>query len=1266
MKKLNLLFAFCFLGFVLGASAQNEIPLNASKSDFRIIEKTQSGFKVAMSLAAFKTMPVATQHGNFTELLVEGFSKIYDIGHPQLPTLNKLIEVPYTANVQVNLISSKEQIIDMANYGLATKLMPCQPSVSKSANENAYPFYYDETYYQQNIYNSTPIVSFQQEGVMRGVRMGLLTVAPFKYNPVQNKLKIYTELIFEVTFLNADYALTEQMKTKYYSPVFESSLNSLINYTPPATKDMITKYPIKFVIVSLTSFQSTLQPFVKWKTKKGFTVVEQYYASAPTAATVKTYLSGLYTAGTPSNPAPSFVLIVGDVAQIPTNNSLVDVHKTDLYFCTMDGSSDYIPDMYYGRFSATTTAQLQPQIDKTLEYEQYLMPDPAYLDSCVMIAGVDDGSQPDGGYSQIWANGQINYGTTYYFNTAHGFYSNTYLWPVTNNSATDVLIRNKIGTGVSYANYTAHGSSTGWADPSFQTSNIAAMHNAHKYCLMVGNCCQTNTFNDTECFGEALLRTANKGAMGYIGASNYSYWDEDYYFGVGNRASIVEFPTYNASNLGAYDRMFHDQGQPKTSWYYTNDQMIYAGNLAVEASSSSMKQYYWEIYHLMGDPSVMTYFTVPDPLTVAYVNPQSVGVTTLLVNTEEDAYVAISHNGVLLDAELAPVGGAVTLTFPAFATPDTADIVVTKQNKVPYIGTVRFVAPSIPLDASISNIIVPAATYACEGISIDPQVTLSNMGTTVLTTVTILYHVDAAANSTYVWNGSLASLGSVNVTLPSMVLTAGSHSFVASSSLPNGGTDLNTSNDSYTKDYSVTQLTITADFSASPTSSCSAPTSVTFTNSSSNGQTYLWDFGDGNTSTDPNPVHSYTALGTYTVILTTSAGVCGSDVETKTSYITVGADAPVTADASHCGTGSVTLTATGTGNISWYDLITGGTLLTTGPSYTTPTLSSTTTYYVEQTNTPPLDYTGKSDSVGGGNMHLNNSYWLVFDCYTPVVLKSVKVYAGSIGDRIIELRNSAGVVIQSTTVSITTAGENRITLNFNLPVQNDMRLACGTANPNMYRSYGGISFPYNLAGKVSITGTNSTSTRYYYYYDWEIESPSCTSGRVPATAYILSGPPVAGFSFSPVGYNVSFTNTSTNGITYFWDFGDGSTSTQESPSHTYGGNNLYSVMLIVTNDCESDTTYQNIDLTTVSINDNLSTNMFQVYPNPANGKVTLSCGSSKIDKLELNDVTGRTIKIIENITGKISIDLAPYGAGIYYFRAFSGDQDCTVKVTNLK
>ena len=175
---------------------------------------------------------------------------------------------------------------------------------------------------------------------------------------------------------------------------------------------------------------------------------------------------------------------------------------------------------------------------------------------------------------------------------------------------------------------------------------------------MVGNCCQPVPIR--RLFGEELLRAANKGALGYIGGSNSSYWDEDYWWGCGFKTVVVN-PTYNAAHLGAYDVTFHDHGEPTSAYYVTQGQMVVGGNMAVEESSSTMKTYYWEIYCLMGDPSLSVYFSVPQPVTATYSSALLVGMSSFTVNTEANAYVALSMNGTLLAAHIADETGVVTL-----------------------------------------------------------------------------------------------------------------------------------------------------------------------------------------------------------------------------------------------------------------------------------------------------------------------------------------------------------------------------------------------------------------------------------------------------------------------------------------------------------------------------------------------------------------------------------------------------------------------------
>ncbi|MBU0765575.1 MAG: hypothetical protein KJ607_12135 [Bacteroidetes bacterium] len=684
-------------GFLaLTASDGNKIKLNGEKNKIETGTCTKNGFIVSSKLSEINTIKVRTPEGIFIKFIMDGYTKSNRAGIPELLSAKSLFEIPCDAEVEVKVLSYIEETVRLEDFGIRHQLFPAQPPVSKSLDPSEIPFIINNEAYKTDKFFSEEPACIEVLGTMRGIRIGKLTLSPLRYNPVTNMLSVLNNLLVEVTFSNADFEKTEANRQKYYSPFFEGSFSRLINYSSAYTKDLITSYPVKYVIVSDPMFETTLQPFVQWKIRKGFLVVEAYTDDplvGNTTTSIHDYLQNLYTSATAGDPAPSFVLFAGDVAQIPAYSGTTGAHPSDMYYCEFDGSGDYFPDLYFGRFSAENVAELQSQIDKTIEYERYTMADPAFLNENVLVAGVDETMAP------VHGNGQINYATDNYFNASHGYNSHVYLYgsgsPITSDDpgASAAIIQN-VNDGAGFVNYTAHCYEGGWGDPSFTLNDIPGLTNSGKYSLMIGNCCLSNKFDEDDCFGEVIVKTANKGALGYIGGTNSTLWDEDFYWSVG-ATTITANPVFD-DFLGAYDCVFHENGEPESDWFITNGQMVFAGNLAVTEGATSNIKYYWEIYHLMGDQSVMCYFTVPDPLNVSYSNSAPAGISSLTVTTEQYAYVAISLNGVLLDAKPADATGIVNLSFPPIVTPDTADVVVTKQNRRPHLGTLTVIPNTGP------------------------------------------------------------------------------------------------------------------------------------------------------------------------------------------------------------------------------------------------------------------------------------------------------------------------------------------------------------------------------------------------------------------------------------------------------------------------------------------------------------------------------------------------------------------------------------------
>lgn len=306
----------------------------------------------------------------------------------------------------------------------------------------------------------------------------------------------------------------------------------------------------------------------------------------------------------------------------------------------------------------------------------------------------------------------------------------------------------------------------------------------------------------------------------------------------------------------------------------------------------------------------------------------------------------------------------------------------------------------------------------------------------------------------------------------------------------------------------------TTNFSANVQTTCSG--NVRFTDLSTNVPTaWLWNFGDGTTSTEENPNHTYSASGIYTVSLQ-ATNTFGNNTNTKNNYISVSKPAaPSIANQTVCNGESATFTASGSDTYTWYDTANNGNALYEGNVFQTPALTNNTNYYVTKASTSPIQNVGPaSNGIGTESSFGLSNRWLVFDVLQPVRLVSVKVFANGGLNRTIQLRDAQGVVLQDTSLYVND-GESRITLNFDLPIGTNLQLATA-ATSEMSRNSNGAVFPYTLPGVLSITGTNAPAGYYYFFYDWEVQLPTCVSQTATITATVKQQPtPVV------VGDNVS-------------------------------------------------------------------------------------------------------------------------------------------------
>ncbi len=265
------------------------------------------------------------------------------------------------------------------------------------------------------------------------------------------------------------------------------------------------------------------------------------------------------------------------------------------------------------------------------------------------------------------------------------------------------------------------------------------------------------------------------------------------------------------------------------------------------------------------------------------------------------------------------------------------------------------------------------------------------------------------------------------------------------------------------------------------------------------GFTYLWSNG----ATTQSILTS--TPGDYSVEVTTTCGTATSSLITITGS---SVSAPTTSDVTIPSGQTATLNATGSGTLNWYDALTGGNWLASGNTYITPALTSTTTYYVDDSQiTPGASYDlGPADNTFSAGGFFSGDQSLIFDAMEDFTIETVKVYANGSGDRTVELRDNNGTVLHTLTINMPD-GESVVTLNFPVTIGTDFELGVEAgSNPDIFRNNAGANYPYDVAGVATITTSTAGSDYYYFFYDWQIKEADegCVSERSDATVTVTA------------------------------------------------------------------------------------------------------------------------------------------------------------------
>ena len=148
--------------------------------------------------------------------------------------------------------------------------------------------------------------------------------------------------------------------------------------------------------------------------------------------------------------------------------------------------------------------------------------------------------------------------------------------------------------------------------------------------------------------------------------------------------------------------------------------------------------------------------------------------------------------------------------------------------------------------------------------------------------------------------------------------------------------------------------------------------------------------------------------------------------------------------------------------------------------------------------------------------------------------------------------------------------------------------------------------------------------------------------------------PVAAFTFVTQSAGlVDFTDASNNNPTdWAWDFGDGNTSIDQNPQHTYSASGMYTVCLTVTNSAGSNTICETVNVVISSTEDLDKIVKVELFPNPVHETLNIRLENDQTETLnfQLIDALGRRVREIQvNTNGSFELNVENLNVGLYHY-----------------
>ncbi|MCD6365950.1 MAG: peptidase C25 [Bacteroidales bacterium] len=636
----------------------------------KLLNSTEETSVIQFNVNAYQLHRVMTPQGlAFTVKIPDG-TPLQIKGTPNLPKLSASLIIPNDKQMQAEVQYS--DYIEINNIEIA----PSKGVITRNIDPATVAYAYGEVYNQNNFFPGN-LSELNKPYIIRNYRGVAVWVQPVQYNPITKTLRIYKTIVVKITPTGNPAQINALSKAKgghTATPEFQNFYqHNFLNYNTFQTKytPIEEGTPGRMLVISYGSFMTTMQPFVDWKNQKGIFTEMVDVSTIGNAAAIKTYVENYYS----SHSDFCYLLLVGDNAQVPTSST--GAGDSDNNYGYLAGS-DHRIDIFVGRFSAESTADVTTQVDRTIHYEKDITSSESWMQHGLVVASDQGGgSTGDDGESDIAHENNIK---TDYLN--YGYTDVATCYQGTGEDVSDISAAINANCGV--ITYTGHGDTQMWysVDPSgYTNTHVNALTNNNHLPFIFTVACLSGDFASNTCFGEAWQRATNSGNP--TGA-------------IANIASTIN-QTWN-SPMCAQDEMVDILVES-----YTNNIKRTFGGLSANGWGQMIDEYVsdgenmadtWTVF---GDASLMVRTKQPQDMTITHASGINVGSSSFNVSCDvEGALVSITKDNVILGTEYVNSGAANVALSPSITGTGNILVTVTAYNKVTYQQLVPIVQSTNP------------------------------------------------------------------------------------------------------------------------------------------------------------------------------------------------------------------------------------------------------------------------------------------------------------------------------------------------------------------------------------------------------------------------------------------------------------------------------------------------------------------------------------------------------------------------------------------